>query len=125
MHFLVLPLVPQVRHQIRHHVIVVPLSRHPQVSQDTANAPLILWRLLVHLRILQNLFQHVLRLNWAQQQSLVLHNRVQPLGDIARPLVQVELEPKYLLVLQRRERTVINLLRDNRSRGMIPMDITI
>lgn len=79
----------------------------------------------MHLRILQDLLQHVLRLNWAQQQSLVLNNRVQPLGDIARPLVQVELEPKYLLVLRRKQRTVINLLRDNRSRRTLPMDITI
>lgn len=85
----------------------MPFPGHSQVAQDTADAPLILWGPFVHLRILQNLLEHVLRLNGAQQSPVVLNNGVQPLGDVARPMVQVEFEPKNLLVLQR-HRGMIN-----------------
>lgn len=79
----------------------MPLPGHPQVPQDAADTPLVLWRLFVDLRILQNLLQHVRRLNGAQQTVLLLDNRIQPLGDVTGPMVGRELEPKNPMVLQR------------------------
>ena len=79
-------------------MLVHQFPGHSQVSQDAADAPLVAHRLLVQLRVLQDLLQH----DWSQEQALLLHNRIQPLGDVARRLViQLELEAKQLLVLDR------------------------
>lgn len=74
--------------------------RHPQVLQDAADAALVLHRLLIDLRVVQDLLQQdVLRLH-GPEEALPLHNRIQPLGDVARLVVQVvQLETEILLVL--------------------------